>query len=209
MEIQDGFPFLNVFLKSLTILATLIGGLWVWSKYIIERALIPPAEFSLDFNFLGTKEENSIVECLLLLKNIGNSTLVVKDIMIRIKYLGKNDNISIFTDKKEGAKFGRLNFPNSRSRDFSEGKKRFTVIGYDTFVQPGVRQIYTLVTTIPEDASFLLLKGEFKYAQKPSALQESVLWISRRLGLINWSLYHIQQPHTIERCFKVEENETA
>jgi len=196
-------------MEILAIFTTLVGGLWAWSKYIIERSLIPPAEFSIEYNLLGTKGKSRITEILLILKNMGGSTLVAKDIKIRVKYLMKNDNISIFTDKKEGAKFGRLNFLNSRSRDFLKDEKEFTVIGYDTFVQPGVKQVYTFVTTIPEDAAFLLLKGEFKYAQKPTALQRIVLWLSRLLGLINWSLHHIREPHTVERCFKIEQDETA
>jgi len=190
-------------MEIIGILTALVGGLWAWSKYIIERSLIPPTEFSLDYNLLGMKGKDRVIEFLLFLKNIGHCTLVAKDIKIRVRYLTHYDDISIFTDKKEGAKFGRLNFFKSRSEDFSKCEKEFMVIRYDTFVQPGVKQVYTFVTTLPEDAFILLVKGEFKYAQNPTELQRVILWISKQLGLINWSLYNIENPHSIERCFNI------
>jgi hypothetical protein len=210
MLIESALGWLDVSLKIAAILSISIGGLWAWSKYIIERGLIPPVDFSIDYNIVGTNPQKHLIEILLLLKNLGNSTLVAKDVKLRVKYLNQNDEIDVFRCN-EDVKFGRVNFSNPLSKDFSCAEKseskisKFTILKYSSIVQPGVKQIYSFVTALPSDVVYILLRGEFKYAQKPKILQKVILFISRRLGLINWSLHHISKPHTIERCFRIPE----
>ena len=212
MPIESALGWLDVSLKIAAILSILIGGLWAWSKYIIERGLIPPVDFSIDYNIVGTNPQKHVIEVLLFLRNLGNSTLVAKDVKLRVKYLNQKDEIDVFKCNKD-VKFGRVNFSNPLSKDFSCDEKseseisKFTILKYDSIVQPGVKQVYSFVTAIPSNVVYLLLRGEFKYAQKPKILQKVILFISRRLSLINWSLHHIRKPHTIERCFKVPEEQ--
>ena len=118
MPIESALSWLDVSLKIAAILSILIGGLWAWSKYIIERGLIPPVDFSIDYNIVGTNPQKHVIEVLLFLRNLGNSTLVAKDVKLRVKYLNQKDEIDVFKCNKD-VKFGRVNFSNPLSKDFS------------------------------------------------------------------------------------------
>jgi len=107
--------WLDIVIQVLALVAAIVGGLWAYTRFIVERGLLPPVEF--------------------------------------------------------------------------------------TFVRPGVNQTYTLVTTLPDSATFVVVKGQFRYAQRPSTLQLAVIKLSRRLGLTHYSLDHVTQPHTVERAF--------
>ena len=78
-------------------------------------------------------------------------------------------------------------------------------MAYDTFVQPGVDQIYTFVTAVPDNADCILAWASFEYAQTPSAYQNLILRLSRKLGLVQYSLQHVGEPHTLERAFGLGE----
>jgi hypothetical protein len=83
----------------------------------------------------------------------------------------------------------------------------FSILEYDTFVQPGVDQVYTLVTAVPASTTYVLVWSSFQYAQHPSLLQRFILFLSRRLGLLQYSLRHVGKPHTIERVFRIAEEQ--
>jgi hypothetical protein len=100
--------------------------------------------------------------------------------------------------------------PNPEKEHVKEPEKKpkssrgIRVVPYDTFVQSRVNQTYTFTTAVPESASYVLVWSSFRYAQRPRALQRSVLWLSRKLGLVQFTLRHVREPHTIERVFNIE-----
>lgn len=198
---------LNIFIKILFALGSIIGGLWALTKYVIERGLVPAAELDLDCNVVGHKGKSKIIEMTVRIINKGSSILVAKDICLRLKTIEKDSTLSLYSDAQ---KYGRLRFPNSLSRAFAEDeeahkKETFELVPHDTFVQPGVDQKYSFVTRISEDSEFLHAHAEFQYAQKPTRFQKRILWISRRMGLIQYTLHHIYEPHTIQKVFNVQE----
>lgn len=191
------------------LLAGLATALWAYSKYIVERGLLPPAQFDVDCKFLGVQDTRKVMEVLIHLKNLGTSTLIVSNLRLEILYLDAEDQPCLF-DNPAAPAFGRLQFPRSLQRDLhqvrQEGAPRgIKVIPHDTFVQPGVDQIYPLTTTIPGSTSHVLIWSSFEYAQYPTAISRFLLSISRQLGLIQYSLDHVRKPHTTERVFQVLE----
>jgi hypothetical protein len=198
--------WLNVVTSAVAMLAVLIGGLWAYTKFILERGLLPPVEFTLDCDRLGVQGEKQLVEILLHLKNMGNSTLVAEDIQTRLRYITSEDEMAVFSDAAKPT-FGRVNFPHSHSKAIldndPDSPSLIPVLNYDTFVQPGVDQAYTLVTALPRSATYLLVWAQFRYANCPSTFERVVIRVSRALGLIHYSLDHVTEPHTIERAFKV------
>ena len=123
---------------------------------------------------------------------------------------------------------GRLVFPGSLAEDLGLGgeaveaateekekapppvKKKadppprgWPVLSVNAFVQPGVDQRFGFVTALPAGVSMVLLWGAFEYAQQPSLLQRCLLWLSRQLGLVQFTLDHIERPHSVERVFEV------
>lgn len=203
-------PILDILLSLFTLLAGLIAGLWAYTKYIIERGLVPAAELELDCTVIGEKESKRIIEVAIHLFNKGSSTLVAKNIQLMLKSICKEDALELYKDKK---KFGRLRFQHSLSENLTGQKNNyhaaFRLVPHDTFVQPGVDQEYPFVTTIDSDVEFLFAHAEFEYAQKPKPLQKVILWISRQLGLIQYSLHHIYKPHTVQRVFNVKASPPA
>ena len=72
-----------------------------------------------------------------------------------------------------------------------------------TFVQPGVNQKYTFVTAIEEDISFLHVTAMFDYVVRFKRISRFFLNTSKLLGLIQFDLESIDQPHSVERAFNV------
>ncbi|MCP4343211.1 MAG: hypothetical protein GY799_31140 [Desulfobulbaceae bacterium] len=193
---------LDPILKLLGVLIAGIGGLWGLTKYIIERGLVPAAELDIECDFLGEKEDQNIIELTFYIINKGNSVLVVEKIRLKLKTLQSKDRLSLYNDTK---KLGRLIFPHSVSKSLApdEEKDSFLLVPHDTFVQPGVVQQYSFITTVDKSTEFLHAHAEFRYAQKPLAIQNAILKVSRKMGLIQYSLKHIYEPHTIQKGFNV------
>lgn len=96
--------------------------------------------------------------------------------------------------------------PNpAQTRQKSRG---FPVVRYDTFVQPGVAQVYTVVTVLPDTATFVLIWASFHYGVRPSLLQRAILRAGRVMGLIQYSLTHVDEPHTAQRVFDLRPTQT-
>jgi hypothetical protein len=269
LEIISGFGILIV---------GILTALWAYTKFILERGFLPPAQLDVDCKNVGVQANKILVEIIIGLKNLGTSALVVKNLKVdHIRYLEHTDGIDNFTitdvlteiqkknvqeekesilkqlqkpKKKRGkrnwvlesaAKTGRLKVPKSLGKDlqlhtisFNESypdvpyyykpdfahkewpfrvkpaKRKypssadfFRILGYDTFVQPKVEQVYTFITSLPMTATYVQVKCSFNYGQYPSKSQRIIISISRRLGLIQYSLTHATQPHTIEHIFSL------
>jgi hypothetical protein len=213
---------------GLVVIAT--GGLWAYSKYVCERGLFAPTDVTVEAASVGSLAGATILEVLLHLKNVGSSTLIAHNIRIDIRYLNRDDNIETFSNVTD-LRFGRVFFKHSLHKDLAErleesigqsnhsneakhprrsqdlGKERrgFLLLDYATFVQAGVDQVYDFTTRIPDTCRYVLVWASFEYAQKPRPLQAAILVLSRRLGLIQYTLQHATIPHTVERVFKVSD----
>jgi hypothetical protein len=221
-------PTLKLFIEVISGIATLgaglLVGLWAYTKYVLERSLLPPVQFDTECGVVGRQKERILLEVLVHLKNVGSSALVAKKIRLDLRYLDERDEVTLFDDPTKAA-FGRLRFPRSLPKDLASnrgapdveheaqdvsraggsGRKErgIPLVLYDTFVQPGVDQAYPYVTTVPRSARFVLVWSSFQYAQRASQIQRVILLISRRLGLLQYSLTHVCEPHTMERVFPV------
>jgi hypothetical protein len=225
---------LGILAGTLTIVGGLLAALWAYTKFVLERGLFPPTQFNIDCKAVGRHEGETVLETLLLLKNVGHSTLIAKNIRVDIRCLDVSEKPKLFDDP-ESKTFGRLVFPLSLKRTLMERHRssglvsaRAPIAGnathntsretrnvrgmlllrHHTFVQAGVEQIYTFVTAVPESVVFVLVWASFKYEIQPSPFQKRVLRLSRRIGLVQFSLQHIRKPHTVERVFRVSSAET-
>ena len=212
--------WIEVIQGTITIAAMLIGGFWAWSKCVVERGLMPPSQMDLEFRTIGSSESATIVEIAVRLHNKGSSALVVSDLLVRLRFLDDNDDIQVI-DKPEKTTFGRVSFPHAHvlngigaeervihagahGHDSLLGHGEFLIVRHHTFVQPGVEQLYTFVTALPRTSSYVLALASFRYEVHPSKMQLWVLRISRKVGMIQYSLEHVNEPHTIERSFKID-----
>jgi len=206
----------------ITACASVIGAFWVWIRFVLERGLLPPSQFELGLRTVGLVDAARIVEVTIRISNKGSSALVITDLRVRLRYLNADDKIEIIDDAKLAA-FGRLKFPHAHvlnnvgaekrpaertdeaGKQYELGSGEFRVIRYNTFVQPGVEQPYTFVTALPRQAAYVLVHGSFLYEMRPSRMQKHLLFVARRLGMLQYSLGNINQPHTVEKSFKLGE----
>jgi hypothetical protein len=232
----------------LAFVTALVTALWAYTRFIVERGILPAVQFSVDCNFAGRQRDKLVIEVLLHLRNIGTQTLDAKNIRVDVLYMDVDDSVQLFSSEEGEKPVGRLNFRGSVRKDVGykaphddDARKKaptsrtargmfgtfLAVIGrrdvdttdnrrdkpprgmpilkHDTFVQPGVDQVYPFPTAVPGSTSFLLVYASFEYAQAASLVQRFALFLSRRLGLIQYSLRHVNKRHTIERIFGVEQ----
>ena len=225
MDPQTLKQWLEVASGTFALLAGLVAALWAYIKFILERGLLPPVQFDVDCRTVGRQADKTVLEILLHLKNLGNATLVATNLRVDVRYLEATEAVNLFNVPAD-RKFGRLAFPGSHKRDLissagnagnavEKAKAQETqaqqpkesegilLLPHDTFVQPGVNQAYTFVTAVPGAAAFVRVLASFEYELRPSRFQEFILSLGRRLGLLQYSLKHISEPHTAERVFAV------
>lgn len=181
--------------------------------------MLPPSQMDIGLQTVGLLDSARIVEVSVRVNNKGSSALVITDLRIRLRYPAADDEIKVINDPNHPA-FGRLNFPHAhvlhdvgaakrcvkrpdrtgrKDAEYQFGSGEFLLIQYDTFVQPGVDQSYTFVTALPKEAKYVLTRASFRYEMQPSKMQAGLLRISRKLGIHQYSLDHVSQPHTIEK----------
>jgi len=213
------------YIKEFIIFLGLIAAAFLaYTKFVIERGIFPPAQFCIRCNTLGLQKDRVVLEILLCLKNLGSSVLIVSNLNLELRYIKKEEDIEFLKirDPKKWHLLGRLCFPHCLKEEVCKinildpkicGEDKdscnhsFCVLGHRTFVKPGVDQIYTFVTSVPETTSFIRVFASFEYPKEYSRLQKYSLEVSRRLGLINYTLKNIGFPHTCESIFRVEVNE--
>jgi hypothetical protein len=217
--------WIDVLRGIITIAVTFIGGLWVWVKFVLERGLLPPSEMAVSVENLGVSGAATVIDCQVHIHNKGSSALVVTDLRIRIRYAEFDCPVGIVDVPPEAGPYGRLCFPHAQVLDGIGSSVRtwqvknrdpvqlergeFLIVPYDTFVQPGVNQIYSFVTALPSTAAFLLLRASFRYQLRPSRVQLALLGLARMLGMIQYSLHHIKEPHTVEKSFALRQEPQA
>jgi hypothetical protein len=229
----DASASLTLAIQVVSLLVVCIGALWAYTRYALERALLAPTQFTIEASSLRGGSGPVVLEVLVHLKNVGTASLIVRNIRLDIRYLTIDDPVAN-ADDVGNPLFGRVLFarqlrrdllergqaslsaspagsvperPSSPKKNRSTSQERgFLIVPHDTFVQPGVDQIYTFVTSVEEKCRYVLAWASFEYAQSPRRLQRGVLWVSRRLGLIQYTLQHATAPHTVERVFRIDDS---
>jgi hypothetical protein len=243
MDIAGLTPWIARISALSALIVGLVTALWAYTKFIVERGLLPPTQFDIECTPLGNQGGMTLLEIILHMKNCGSSALIATNIRADLRYLRHDDELELIhldgterTEKEQKTKrrlFGRVNFPGSVRRDLeqvdttpptalepaaspqarptkrakSKRRKRetrgFSVMPHDTFVQPGIDQQFAFQTAVPVKTAYVLVWSSFEYAQSPKPLQRAMLWLSRQLGLVQFTLRHVSEPHSAERVFRV------
>ena len=96
----------------LAIFAGILGGLWAYTRFLMEREFLPPVQFEIyDCICLGYIGQNMVLDIGIHLKNIGSSTLVARWILLDVRYTKEYEPVTYFQDT------GRLRFPYSLVED--------------------------------------------------------------------------------------------
>ena len=241
MNIDALSTWIEIAVGALALIAGLVGGLWTYVRFILEKGLFPPCQFDIDSRTVGTQHDETILEIVLHLKNLGSATLVPDNVRVDVLYLGEHDEPKLFRNP-EDRRFGRLYFPRSLRKRLEYYRGSSTLAsaqpssaeqtdlvrqckgstpshdpnrtdedhgiqllrGHTTFVQARVEQQYPFTTTVPKSTTFVRVWGSFQYAlEPPSSFQKGIFRLSRWLGLVQYTLDDVSEPHTAERVCKV------
>ena len=192
-------PFLPIF-----------AGLWVFTKYIIEKASLPSAELDIECKKIGFKGTSQIIEIITVIKNKGSTVLLVHDLKIKLKaILSEEDKINNYPDDK---KFGRLKFNNYLTDNKSlkkspKNKGLIPLVPDSTFVMPNVSQKYTYTTSINNSVEYIFAHVQFSYHSKNNYMRAIVISIGHFFGLIRIRLKNIKNPHTAQRVFELNKSD--
>jgi hypothetical protein len=138
----------------LSSLAILVGGGWVFWKFILQREAQPKIEIGLDLNVLGRVGDEWLIDVIAVVTNRGTVRHYLRDFWFDLNVLSPFDPIEIGDDEIDG-----------QVRFRSPDRRRYWIAAERTgfFIDPSVTQRYTHVTTVPADVTFLLVYGRFRY----------------------------------------------
>lgn len=138
-----------------TIIAILVGGGWTIARFWREREGAPRIQFDVSVRVLGCTGNQLLLELLAVLENTGKIRHRIERLTFSVTYLAKGDQVAYATSTAETsvAPFSR----SGGSGSWLGSRWLYT------FVEPGVRQSYTIVSSIPCDAIYVHLSGRFDY----------------------------------------------
>lgn len=143
----------DILTSTLTSLSIIIGGGWVFYRFILQEERYPNINFTTEINVIGKQDKFWIIELIALVENKGKAQHKMKEFGFDLKALFKNDKIE--TNEKWG---NQIDFPHKLSFGSYLPKNQSFF-----FIDPGTTAKYSYITKVPEDASFLILHSNFKY----------------------------------------------
>lgn len=158
MTYEEFMNFAAALQSFATILSFIIGGIWVYTRYIRQRENTPNIESSAELNLIGEQAGWWIVELIATIENKGKVQHKMKEFRFDLNALCSDDQID--TSEKWG---GQVNFPHL----VAEGSLLPTQSDF-FFIDPGIKAKYSYVARVPRDATFLIFHCWFKYYDDPN-----------------------------------------
>lgn len=142
--------------KVTTVIATIAAGWWAILSWRKKNELFPRVYFEVSVNFIGWHQGEIVAEVVATLENKGIVPLKIKHFGFKVRALMQCDAPvpGDETIRKQ------LLFPHI----VAEGL--FVPDSWDhSFVFPGVKTEYNYVTTIPAEAAYIRVQGDFEYLE--------------------------------------------
>jgi hypothetical protein len=140
-------------------IAIVVGGGWALWRFVLQLEAHARIEFDLDLRVLGSQGERLLVEVLAIITNRGVVRHWLSDLRFDLHHLRRDQELVEGDDRiNRQVLFDPL------------VRKRYWIppVWRSSFIDPGVTQRYTYVTSIPADSSYLLLYAQFKYPDQES-----------------------------------------
>ncbi len=131
--------------------AILLGGLWAYWKFVIQREREPRAEFDVTGEFLGVQDGKWLLEISARLNNKGQVRHLMKNATMNIRYLTAADPI---LESQEKGHFKQVSFPHSIGR---------RTVWWDSYIDPGLEFRNSYLAWVPAEATYILLLCNFQY----------------------------------------------
>jgi hypothetical protein len=138
-----------------TIVSIVVGGIWVYRKYVRQQERYPNIEFTADINLLGIQGEFWIAELIAIIDNKGKAQHRFKEFHFDLSAIEQSAS-SLRTDERWG---NQVDFPAA----IANGSFLPAQLGF-FFVDPGIKAKYSYITRIPVTVSLVILHCWFKYS---------------------------------------------
>ena len=140
-------------ISALTLATVCVGGVWAYYRVIKRREHAVRLDFRTSVNFVGVQDDKWLVS---LDAHVNNEGLVKHEITrfeLELRCLLKNDHIT--TSPSLG---GQVVVPHVllNASWLPEDWQM-------TYIEPGLKTVYSFVSSVPVDASFVLLHGYLDY----------------------------------------------
>jgi hypothetical protein len=161
-QIKTYFDIVEIIIQSLAII---VGGFWVYFKFIRTRENHPKVQFDLDLLVIGRQDGKIIIELVAIIINKGSVRHWVNDFVCDVLILNKQDKVINGTEEiNYQVNFVKANPQKASLENSGKSINRIVWVPknwYGSFVDPGVEQKYTYLTSIPGDTSFVSLFSRF------------------------------------------------
>jgi len=151
--IPDWSAILSDVKAIVEIVAIIVGGIWVYYKFIRQREDHALIDFSVDIVFHARKDDYWIVELVACLENKGKVQHRVHDFTFELSSLDRGDKVEL------KAEFGdQVYFPNLISKgSFLPASAKYF------FNEPGLKNRYSHIARVPVKSELVIMHSNFKY----------------------------------------------
>ncbi|MBZ9730050.1 hypothetical protein LB467_10165 [Salegentibacter sp. JZCK2] len=145
---------LTILFETIKIGLVVLAAFFTYYKFFREGSHRQRIEFDIDFQNLGVKNSDRIIELGAIAENKGNVEQKFKSMRLRIRGIDKDSELKELDNYKP-----RLAFPIDLETNWEMIPEKFNYF----FVRPGVKQRFPIVTKIPSNWTHILVKISFKY----------------------------------------------
>jgi hypothetical protein len=153
MTVTEFKDWADILTSALTSLSIIIGGGWVFYRFILQQERYPNINFTTDINIIGKQDNYWIIELIALIENKGKAQHRMKDFGFDLNAISTDETVE--TKEEWG---GQVDFPNRLASGSYLPKHQ----GF-FFIDPGTTAKYSFITKVPENTSFLILHSNFLY----------------------------------------------
>lgn len=157
--------YFEILEAGVTSLGLIIGGIWIYFKFISTCENHPKIQFDLDVGIIGRQDKKILIELIAIINNKGLVRHWVNDFICDVLILQKDDPIETGAQKiNYQVKFKKFNPVKDKNICNEKYLDRIIWVPenwYNAFIDPGVEQKFTYITAIPEDTTFISLYSRF------------------------------------------------
>lgn len=136
-----------------TVISLIVGGWWVYAKFVRAQEKYPNIEFLADINPVGSQAGSLIVELIAYVENKGKAQHQMDNFTFDLNALLPQD--PVLPDARWG---GQVDFPHQVcAGSFLPGSMK------SFFVDPGTKAKYSYIARVPQEVTFLILHCRFEY----------------------------------------------
>lgn len=172
---------IDLSLKAITTLIATLTAFWAWFRFRREREHAPRIAFTLDCQFFGPQKGKYLAELQITAENLGKTRQQFEHIKVRIRGISKDSELVFWDSAPPRAFFPHKLYPSEgkNAADANEIDAVYQKFAY-VFVEPGVKQMLTYVTLIPEGMRFIVVRATFKYPNHNDHSAEKVFEVTTK-----------------------------